>query len=70
MSQKINQLDSKGKKHGKWNHYWPDDRLISSVNFKHGIEYGLSLHFIPIKRLILPGLHLKIFSKSYKMRIR
>jgi antitoxin component YwqK of YwqJK toxin-antitoxin module len=37
----INQLDENGLRHGLWEHYWRDGRLMYKCRFKNGKRSGL-----------------------------
>jgi uncharacterized protein len=47
MKQKLNQLDAEGRRHGLWEHYYPDGTLWQRRHYHHGKAHGLWEHYYP-----------------------
>jgi antitoxin component YwqK of YwqJK toxin-antitoxin module len=61
MTEQVNQRDSKGEGHGRWEHYYKNGALMWRGHYLHGKEHRLREWYQPDGTL---------FSKTYFLTIK
>ena len=60
MKELINQRDAEDRRHGVWEHYYPDGTLGRRGHFHHGVRKGLATWWDTQGRITAKEYHLVI----------